>query len=253
MTEFFVILFGLTIGSFLNVVIYRLPLEKSIVKPRSACPHCGYVLKAWENIPVLSYLFLRGKCSSCKNTISSRYALVELLTALMFYLTYREVGLTADLFAYAIFISIVIAITFIDVDHQIIPNNLLLVGIIPGLWPWARSGFMDSSYIIGALSLGLGFYAIAVLGQLAFRKEAMGMGDVKYAALMGLILGWQGGLIAIALAFFSAAMIILGLMVIGKASVGQRIPFGPYLSLGCIIALFWSRPIIDWYLTLILV
>jgi len=254
MIDFFVILFGLMIGSFLNVCIYRIPEGLSVVKPRSRCPHCSHQITAFENIPVLSYLFLGGKCSSCKTRISPRYVLVEMITAFIFWVTYTQTGLNMDLYMYAIFISLVIAITFIDFDHQIIPNTLLLIGLIPGLYPFIRDGFSSwSTYIIGGFSLGFSFYAIAWIGYFAFKKEAMGMGDVKYAALIGLIMGWQAGIVAMALAFFSAAVIILILFLVGKANIGQRIPFGPYMSIGAIISLFWSQPIIDWYLSFLVI
>ncbi|NIA18681.1 MAG: prepilin peptidase [Simkaniaceae bacterium] len=253
MIDFFVILFGLMIGSFLNVCIYRIPEGLSVVKPRSKCPHCGHPITAIENIPVVSYLFLGGKCLECKTKISPRYMFVELLTAFLFWVTYAQTGLNADLFMYAFFISLVITITFIDFDHQIIPNTLLLVGLIPGLYPFIRDGLSSwSIYITGGFGLGLSFYAIARFGYIAFKKEAMGMGDVKYAALIGLIMGWQAAIVAMALAFLSAAAIVIVLFIIGKANIGQRIPFGPYMSIGAIIALFWYQPIIDWYLSFIL-
>jgi len=243
-----VVIYGLMVGSFLNVCIYRIPKGESIVKPRSRCPHCRHQLTVWENIPVFSYLFLRGKCSSCKAPISPRYALVEILTAAVFAVVYWQFGLTLDFFFFTVFLCLVIVITFIDLDHQIIPNQLLLIGIIPGLYPLFRDGWdAYKLYLIGALALGLGFYAIAVFGQLAFRKESMGMGDIKYAALIGLTLGWQSGIVATALAFVSASVLFLFLMPFKKITFGQRIPFGPFLSLGTFFALIWGPDIIQWY------
>ncbi len=244
-----VVIYGLMVGSFLNVCIYRLPRGESVVKPRSRCPHCGHQLTVRENIPVLSYLFLHGKCSSCKASISPRYVLVEILTATVFLIAYWQFGPTLDFLFFTGFLCLVIVITFIDLDHQIIPNQLLLVGIIPGLYPLFRDGWgAYKLYLVGALGLGSGFYAIAVLGQLAFRKESMGMGDVKYAALIGLILGWQSGIVATALAFVSASILFLVLMPFKKIAFGQRIPFGPFLSLGTFFALMWGSDIIHWYL-----
>ncbi len=253
MIPLLVIVFGLMIGSFLNVCIYRIPAGESIVTPRSHCTKCNHMITALENIPVLSYLFLGGKCSNCKEKISPRYLLVEILTAILFWVTYTQTGLSLDLVMYAIFISLIIAITFIDFDHQIIPNSLLLAALIPGIYPFLRDGLSSwTMYFVGGIGLGFFFYAIAWLGYFAFKKEAMGMGDVKYAALIGLVLGWQAGIVAIAIAFFSAAVIILILFVMQKTSVGQRIPFGPYMGIGAVVALFWYEPIINWYMGFIL-
>ncbi len=246
-----IMVYGLLIGSFLNVCIYRIPLRKSIVRPRSGCPHCSHQLSAWENIPVISYLFLRGKCSNCSDKISLRYPLVEILTAIIFGLVYVRFGLSLDFIAFVLFLSVVIAITFIDLDHQIIPNGMLLIGIIPGTYPMIRDGLGQSvQYVIGAVSLGAGFYLIGLLGKLVFKQDSLGMGDVKYAALIGLILGWQGGLIAVALAFFSAAILFLLLMVFGKLSFGERAPFGPFISFGAFLSIFWGQIILHWYLSL---
>ncbi|HDY75799.1 MAG TPA: prepilin peptidase [Candidatus Marinimicrobia bacterium] len=249
----FVIIFGLMIGSFLNVCIYRIPREESIVYPRSRCPNCKHQLRFWENIPVLSYLFLRGQCSSCKTSISSRYIFVELLTALLFILLYNHYGWSLDFLMSIIFSCIILVITFIDIDYQIIPNQLLLIGLIPAVYQIISVGFRNSSlYFIGAVGLGLGILLISLIGNILFKKESMGMGDVKYAALIGLLLGWQNGLLAVFLAFLSSAILILILLPLGKISFGQRIPFGPFLSLGTIIALLWGPIIIRIYLNLVL-
>lgn len=249
----FVIIFGLMIGSFLNVCIYRIPREESIVHPRSRCPNCKHQLRFWENIPVLSYLFLRGQCSSCKTSISSRYIFVELLTALLFILLYNHYGWSLDFLMFIIFSCIILVITFIDIDYQIIPNQLLLIGLIPGVYQIISVGFRNSGlYFIGAVGLGLGILLISLIGNILFKKESMGMGDVKYAALIGLLLGWQNGLLAVFLAFLSSAILILILLPLGKISFGQRIPFGPFLSLGTIIALLWGPVIIRIYLNLVL-
>ncbi|MCH7733462.1 MAG: prepilin peptidase [Candidatus Marinimicrobia bacterium] len=246
-----VIIFGLMVGSFLNVCIYRIPREESIVHPRSHCPHCNFQLRFWENIPVLSYLFLRGLCSNCKTTISFKYIFVELLTALLFILLYNHYGLTFDFVMSIIFICVILVITFIDIDYQIIPNQLLLVGVIPAVYQIISVGFQNSSsYFIGAFGLGIGILLISLMGKVLFKKESMGMGDVKFAALIGLLLGWQNGLLAVFLAFLSSAIIILILLPFSKISFGQRIPFGPFLSLGTIIAMLWGPIIITTYLQL---
>ena len=251
MDLFFVIIFGLMVGSFLNVCIYRMPREESIVQPRSHCQKCNHQLPFWENIPVLSFLFLRGRCSSCKTPISFRYIFVELLTALLFILLYNQYGLSLDTLIFIFFCCVILIITFIDIDYQIIPNQLLLIGVIPAVYQIIRIGFQNSSsYFIGAVGLGTGILLIGLMGNILFKKESMGMGDVKYAVLIGLLLGWQNGLVAISLAFLSAGFLILVLFPFGKISFGQRIPFGPFLSLGTIIAMLWGPIIISTYLQL---
>ena len=245
----FVIIFGLMIGSFLNVCIYRIPRRESLIHPRSHCTRCDHQLKAWENIPVISYLILRGHCSSCKAKIPIRYLIVEIITAGVFVLAYNRFGLSLDALVFVSFLSIVIVITYIDIEHQIIPNGLLAIGLIPGIYPLVRDGFNHvQQYLVGAFGLGLGFFLIGLLGNLVFRKESLGMGDVKYAALIGLILGWQSGLVASAIAFISASVFFIILIPFGKVSFGQRVPFGPFLSLGAVLALFCGTNIINWYL-----
>lgn len=251
MDLFFVIIFGLMVGSFLNVCIYRIPREESIVHPRSHCQKCNHQLPFWENIPVLSYLFLRGRCSSCKTPISFRYIFVELLTALLFLVFYNHYGSSFDFLMSIIICCVILIITFIDIEYQIIPNRLLLIGVIPAVFQIINAGLQNSSiYIGGAIGLGMGIFLIGQIGNILFKKESMGMGDVKYAALIGLLLGWKNGLVAIALSFFIAGVIILVLLSLGKVSYGQKIPFGPFLGLGTLVALLWGPIIITTYLQL---
>jgi len=248
MIAFFILLLGLAVGSFLNVVIYRLPEGLSIVKPRSRCPACAHELKPWENIPVLSYALLRGKCSQCGVRISFRYPLIELLTGIIFLLFYWRFGIGVDLIVYLFFICLVIAITFIDIDLQIIPNILLMIGLIPAVYPMFRDGWPAAiHYLIGAVSMGLFFYLIGVLGKLAFKQDAMGMGDVKYAIVYGLLLGWKEGILVTGLGFLSSALLIVILMPFSRVTFGQRLPFGPFLSLGILITIMRGHEIISWY------
>lgn len=252
MDLFFVIVFGLMVGSFLNVCIYRMPREESVVHPRSHCPKCDHQLPFWENIPVLSYLALRGRCSSCQTSISFRYIFVELLTALLFLLFYNHYGFSFDFLISIIICCIILIITFIDIDYQIIPNRLLLIGIIPAVFQIINVGLQNSRiYIAGAIGLGMGIFLIGQIGNILFKKESMGMGDIKYAALIGLLLGWKNGLVAIALSFLISGVIILVLLSFGKVSFGQKIPFGPFLGLGTVIALLWGPIIIKTYLQLV--
>jgi len=243
-----VIILGLVIGSFLNVCIYRLQKHESISKPRSHCPNCKHQLKSWENIPVLSYVLLRGKCSNCKVKISVRYPLVEILTAMIFTIIYNHYEISIETFLLMLFFSIVIILTFIDLDVQLLPNNLLIASILPIIAFIVidkSNPYLD--HIGGAVLLTVIFLLIGYIGKLFYKVDSMGMGDVKYAAVIGLLLGWERGILAIVLAFFSAAIIILIISLYKKMSRKRRIPFGPFLSIGCFIAFFWGTEILNWY------
>ncbi|MEE9573828.1 MAG: prepilin peptidase [Candidatus Neomarinimicrobiota bacterium] len=244
-----IIIIGLVIGSFLNVCIYRLQKHVSISQPRSHCPNCKHQLKIWENIPVLSYLVLRGKCSNCKIKISLRYPLVEILTALVFFVIYYYFDISLETFSLIVFFSIVIIITFIDIDVQLIPNNLLIISILPIIvYILISQSNSYLNHIIGAILLALLFLIIGYFGKLIYKVDSMGMGDVKYAAVIGLLLGWEKGILAFIIAFFSAAVIIVIVSMYKKLSRKQRIPFGPFLSIGCFVAFFWGTNILNWYL-----
>lgn len=244
-----VLVLGLVIGSFLNVCIYRLQKNESISKPRSHCPNCKHQLKVWENIPVISYLLLRGKCANCNIRISLKYPLVEMLTALVFSIIYYYFDISVETFLLMMFFSIVIIITFIDIDVQLIPNNLLIFSILP-LVTFVIVNHPNSyqSHIIGGILLTLIFFIIGYIGKLIYKVDSMGMGDVKYAGVIGLLLGWEKGILAFVIAFFSAAAIIVIMSMYKKLSRKQRIPFGPFLSIGCFVAFFWGAEIMNWYL-----
>ncbi len=249
MTEILIIVLGLSIGSFLNVCIFRIPNNESISKPRSRCPKCKHQLKFWENIPVLSYLFLRGKCSSCHTRISLRYPLIEILTSLVFLLLYYYYGYTIKTLLLCVLFSIVIIITFIDIDVQLIPNKLLLLGLIP-VSIYIILFALDNiwRYLLGAIGLSALFYLIGYLGRIFYKEDSMGMGDVKYAFLIGLLLGWKSGLLALGFSFIFASIIIVLLFVQKKLKSKQKIPFGPFMSLGLLASLIWGEKIIEWYL-----
>ncbi|MEA3286357.1 MAG: prepilin peptidase [Candidatus Marinimicrobia bacterium] len=251
MIAIFVLLFGLIIGSFLNVVIYRFPRGESLAFPPSHCPACDHQIKPWENIPIISYLFLRGKCSSCQTSISMRYPLVEALTAGVFWLSYLKFGLTWDLLVFALFGALLIAVAFIDIDHLIIPDSMVILGLIPGFYLWFSSAeqlLLPQFY--GFIGLGLIFWAIRFVGEWAFKKEAMGLGDVKFAAMAGWVLGWDVGIVALFLAFLSASLLFTTMIPLGIIDRKQQVPFGPFICLGIWLGLMWGRQIIDWYLTM---
>ena len=249
MIEILIIILGLSIGSFLNVCIFRIPAQVSISKPRSRCPKCKHQLKFWENIPVFSYLFLKGKCSSCRTPISIRYPLVEIFTSLLFLLLYYYYGFTIKTALLCMLFSIVIIITFIDIDVQIIPNDLLILGLIPVSIYVILLGLDNiMGHILGAMGLSAIFFLIGYLGKIFYKEESMGMGDVKYSFLIGLLLGWKSGLLALGISFLFAALFIVIIFIQKKLKSRQKIPFGPFMSIGLLIALIWGDKIIEWYL-----
>ncbi|MCF7822741.1 MAG: prepilin peptidase [Candidatus Marinimicrobia bacterium] len=242
---------GLLLGSFLNVVIYRLPRGESVILPTSHCPHCNHQIRPWENIPVISYLYLRGKCSSCKSGISLQYPLVEILTGLVFYLTYYKYGLSWDLVLFSLFGALLIAIAFIDIHHMIIPDSMIIIGLIPGFYQWITRGHdVFISQITGLVGLGFAFLLIRLVGTRVFKREAMGLGDVKFAAMAGWVQGWSISIVSMFLAFLSATLLFTLLIPIGVIKRKQQVPFGPFLCLGIWLGSMWGREIIDWYLTL---
>jgi leader peptidase (prepilin peptidase) / N-methyltransferase len=252
----FIIIFvlGLLIGSFNNVLIHRILLNQSIVKPGSQCPKCQSKLKFYDNIPVLSYLILRGKCRNCKNKISIRYPLVELLTPLLFVLAYAMFGLELYLAFALIFINIGIIIVFIDIDHKIIPDRFIITLLIIGILHIAINYGLDSRFDIGYYIFGgiIGFmslYIIRIFGELIYKREALGLGDVKLLGVAGLFLGWAHVFLIIILSFVAGAFIELILMRLGIRDKKDEIAFGPYLIMAMLVALFFGTQIISWYLS----
>ena len=247
-------IYGLCVGSFLNVVIYRLPLSMRLDKPRSHCPRCGYTLRAIDNVPVFSYLFLGGRCRNCKERISPRYMAVELLNMVLWLLS-------VDLFydrgfvftcVVALTASVMISVFFIDLEHMIIPDSLQL--ILLGLGVVAI--FFDPEYVwhshlIGLLVGFLFFYGIYALFYYGFGKEALGGGDIKLAAVAGLLLGWERLLLGLVLSSVSAAVILVVISRREGAERDREYPFGPFLAVGFLLALYVGAPIINAYLGLL--
>jgi leader peptidase (prepilin peptidase)/N-methyltransferase len=252
MTSVLVFLVGAMVGSFLNVCIYRLPKEESIVFPGSRCPACQTPIRPWDNIPLVSFALLRGRCHSCRQTISARYPLVEALTGALFVLTVSRFGLTLDAFFLLVFLSGLVVVSFIDLDHQIIPNVITLPGIPLGLLGGLLIGeppFLDR--LIGALA-GAGFlYLVLLYGGAVYGQDAMGEGDLNLIALVGAFLGWRAVVVTILIACLTGSAVGLGLIATRRLSRRQHIPFGPFLSLGALAALFWEKDIIAWYFTLL--
>ncbi|MBU1712511.1 MAG: prepilin peptidase [Proteobacteria bacterium] len=247
-------IFGLTIGSFLNVCIFRIPESKSIVRPRSMCPGCNTIIKYYDNIPVISYIFLGGKCRKCKMPISFRYPVVELISGLTALAVFMKFGLSFEGLAYFIFISALIVITFIDIDHRIIPDVISLPGIPIGFlmasFLLPSINYMES--LIGILAGGGSLLAVAWIYNLITKKEGMGGGDIKLLAMIGAFIGLKGVLFTIFAA--SATGTIAGIAVMLKTQKGMKlaVPFGPFLSIGTILYIFFGSEIISWYLNLLI-
>ncbi|MFH1039002.1 MAG: prepilin peptidase [PVC group bacterium] len=257
----FIFLFGLAIGSFGNVCIYRLPRKKSIVLPRSFCPGCGKTIAWYDNIPLLSFLILGGKCRSCGTSISIRYPLVELLIGLLFVAVHLFVlsrGERLILIPFYWYFCVSLAVlSVIDTEHFILPDVLtypllglgfLLAVLYPGHLGSPAVGPALLRALIGAAAGGLSLWLIGVLGKAAFRKEAMGSGDVKLMAAVGAWQGWQMALLAIFLGALLAAVAGVAAIIRKKAQWGSRIPFGPCLAAGSLLTLFFGREILVWYL-----
>ena len=239
--------FGLIIGSFLNVVIYRLPLGQSLVTPPSRCRNCGYSLRWFDNIPVFSWVFLRGRCRKCGVGVSWQYPLVELITGMLFVVTVWLTPIGPLLAARLLLVCILIVLFGIDLEHQILPNVITLPGIVIGLLfsLIAPPGIRDA--LIGAVLGGGSLYAIAAGYYLWRREEGMGMGDVKMLAMLGAFLGWKAVLVTLVLASFAGAFVGMGMMAVQRGGMKYALPFGTFLALGAVAAMFVGDPLIAWY------
>lgn len=244
---------GLAVGSFLNVVAYRVPINRSVLRPRSACPACAVEISPRDNIPVVSWLVLRGKCRACQDKISPRYLFVEAATAAAFTITTAVVGLEWVLPAFLWFVSVTIVLILTDIDHKLIPNRILYPGIVVGMVLLVAGGFADGGATdVGRAMLGGAAYFIALLVvALAAPAGGFGFGDVKLAILLGLFTGYLGwGQVAVAFffAFLAGGALSMLLLVTGIKGRKDAIPFGPYLVFGAYLAIVWGDQILDWYL-----
>lgn len=250
MTTAIAFLFGSLVGSFLNVCIYRLPKEESIVFPGSHCPACQAAIRPWDNIPILSFLLLRGRCRACGSPIAWRYPLVESLTGILFASTVSRHGVTPLALTLLAFLSALVVIAFIDLDHQIIPNAITMPGIPLGLLVGVLLGepsVLDR--VIGTLA-GAGFlYLVLFFGSALYGQEAMGEGDLNLIALVGAFLGWRGVVITILVGCLAGSVAGLTLISLRRLQRREPIPFGPFLALGAIVAVFWGEQAVTWYLS----
>jgi leader peptidase (prepilin peptidase)/N-methyltransferase len=271
----FIAIIGATIGSFLNVVIHRVPREQSIVFPNSRCPSCGTAIHAYDNVPVLSYLILRGRCRACKSGISPRYPAVEALTGLIFLGVFLCRGLSLALPFDLIFAAALVALVFIDAEHMILPNAITYPGIVfaviarlaipyiagpgyledlhslanlfPAGWPlWAVS---LTGAVLGALAGGGSLWLMGWLWERLRGVEAMGLGDVKMMFAVGAYLGWRLAILTIFIGVFAGSIIGVAIM-IGKRerNLQMMLPFGIFLGIGALVSLLFGSRLIGWYL-----
>jgi len=253
MEKLLVFIFGAIIGSFLNVCIYRIPLGKSVVRPRSSCPFCEKPISWFDNVPLVSFLILLGKCRACRRPISIRYFLVELITAMSGILLLYFFPFGAAFFVYWVFVWSLIVVTFIDIEHQEIPDVISLPGIVLGLILMTVFKLDGSSVFvwsllnsaIGVLVGGGMMFLLGVVGEFIFKKEAVGGGDVKLMAMIGAFLGWK----LVILTFFLAPFMGAGVGIFMKIRFKKEvIPYGPYLSAGAIISLLYGHEILRYLL-----
>jgi len=253
-----VFIFGSCIGSFLNVVIYRIPAKLSLLHPPSRCPSCLRRLKSYDNVPVLGWLWLRGQCRYCKTPISIRYPLVEAATGLLFVFVFWTFALPLPAVGYWVLISWLLALALIDLDTMTLPNSLTQSGLIAGLAfqavvGWAENGVtgLASRLMMGIAAAVVGiwlFDVIRISGSILLGQTAMGGGDSKLAAMMGAWLGWQNLLLAAFLACAIGAFVGGGAIALGLLNRRQPMPFGPFLAIGAVLSAFFGQTIITTYL-----
>jgi leader peptidase (prepilin peptidase)/N-methyltransferase len=236
--------FGLIVGSFLNVVIVRLPAGRSLLGPRSACPACGATIAWYDNVPVLSFVALRGRCRACGVRIGWRYPLVETVTAASLIAAHARFGLGTDFIVAGAFLSALIAITAIDLEHQIIPDAITLPGIVTGVI--ANVASVNGSWIdsLIGVALGGGIFLLIILAS----GGGMGGGDMKLGAMLGAFMGWKLTLVALFVAVIVGGIAAVAVLASGRKGRKDPIPFGPFLALGGGVALFWGQRLVTWYL-----
>ena len=244
-------LLGLVVGSFLNVVIHRVPEKQSVVRPRSRCPRCNTTLKPWDNVPLISWLVLRGRCRNCRGTISVRYPLVEAATAALFTAAAVRLGADPALPAFLVVFAALLAISAVDLERFIVPNRILYPALFMAAPLLVLAAALDGEWssLLGA-ALGGALAWVLLFAIHMASPRGMGFGDVRLAGLIGMLLGWLSighVLLGLFLAFLSAAVVGVGLMVAGVRGRKDRVPFGPFLALGAITAVFVGGPVLSWY------
>ena len=247
--------FGAVIGSFLNVCIYRMPLNMSVIRPPSSCMKCKAPLRYYDNIPIVGYFIRQGRCRYCGFPFSMRYAAIELLTALLFIAVYSIYGLQSQTLFWLLFVSVSIVITFIDIDHRIIPNKISLTGIpvgfaaglvMPEIVDWWFVTPLQS--ILGIVFGGGVFWLVNIVYFSITGRDGIGLGDVKLLAMLGGFFGWQTVLFTIFFSSLLGSIVGVSVVVLYGRSSRHPIPFGPFIVLGCWISIWWSHSILRWFL-----
>lgn len=242
-----VAVFGLLIGSFLNVVIHRVPRKESLVSPGSRCPGCGYALRWYDNIPVVSYAMLGGRCRRCRAPISIRYPLVELTTAIVFVAHYFVFGWTPLLAVRLLFAASLVALFAIDLEHHLLPDVITLPGILVGL---AASAFLPPGLVEALIGMLIGGGSLWLIGEAYYRysgEEGMGGGDVKMLAMIGAFLGWKLVLVTLVLSSVLGSVLGLAIIAIKRGGMKYALPFGTFLALGALAASLFGDGIVSWY------
>lgn len=278
---FFSFWLGACIASFLNVVIWRVPRGESIVSPPSHCPKCGAAIKWWQNIPILSWLALRGKCANCKAPISPRYITVEAIGGILFLAAFFKcfpvssaepvhwVPMVGSLLMWWIWIALMIAGSFIDFDHQLLPDFTTVGGMVLGVvwavvqgvwhglafgWSYVAAVAMPVILSVGGLAFGFGLlWLVRWLGSKAFKREAMGMGDVFLMGAVGALFGPVAVLVTLVVSSIVGSVVGLTMIALSRTRLGgfAAIPFGPYICIGCLVWMFWGPSLVGWYLMLL--
>ena len=241
-------LIGSAVGSFLNVVISRLPRGESIMKPASHCPKCNAPVKPYDNIPILSWLLLKGRCRSCQKPISIRYPLVEFGIALLFVWMYQLFGLSWEFTSFISLGALLVAVSLIDVNTKLIPDSILITGAMFGLLLalFGDAISIENSLLGGAVMSG-SFFLIALLGEKIFKKESMGFGDVKLSGMIGVFIGWELALLAIFLSTIIGSIIGLGGIFLGRMKFGKPFAFAPFIALGALVSGLWGKDLLRLY------
>ena len=243
------LLAGLLIGSFLNVVIHRLPRKQSLIWPGSHCPACGASIGPWDNIPLLSYALLKGCCRRCGIHITGRYPTVEAVNGLAYSLIIWYFGLGWQSVIYAVFFSALLVVSYIDLDYQIIPDAITLPGIALGVVAAVMAlpiGLLDS--VLGLLLGGGVLFSLAWASPYLFGKEGMGGGDIKLLAMIGAFLGWKPVLLTMLIGAILGAIVGVALIALKVLRRDQYLPFGPFLAFGAIISMFFHQELFSWYI-----
>jgi leader peptidase (prepilin peptidase) / N-methyltransferase len=244
----FAVLFGLAWGSFLNVVIHRLPLGLSLVSPRSRCPSCGKEVAAYDNVPLLSYVALGGRCRKCRTSISVRYPLVEASVGAASLAALLRHGPSLAAISELAFVAAMVALIFIDYDHQILPNSITVPGTVLGLvYAWFRSDLPFRQCLVGAV-VGGGLLFLVSEVYLRLRKlEGLGMGDVKMMAMVGAYVGWKGVLLTLFLGSLSGTVVGMIVLALHGGDLKTKLPFGTFLGIGAIATVYVGGSLISWY------